>query len=142
MPPDISLSGLKIWISGRQFENSTDFWDANWLVVTIGCSSDFSEVVVQGPIIHLSEMEQWMFELQKLNKTIRGEAKLNCMESEFDASIRLDKTGSGSLAVFITPDNLNERHEFTFSVDQSYLPALIRALQTILTKYPIKGSGP
>jgi len=60
--PDISLSGLKIWISGRQFEDSTDFWDANWLVITAHCSSYFSEVIIQGPIIHLSELELWMSE--------------------------------------------------------------------------------
>ena len=139
--PDISMSGLKIWISGRQFENSTDFWDANWLIVTAQCSSSCSEVVAQGPIIHLSEVEQWISELQKLKKTIHGKAKLNCMEPELDVSIMLDKKGSGSLAVFITPDHLNEQHDFTFSVDQSYLPSLIRELQTILAKYPIKGSS-
>ncbi len=140
--PDISLSGLKIWISGRQFEDSTDFWDANWLVITAHCSSYFSEVIIQGPIIHLSELELWMSELQKLNETIRGEADLNCMEPELSASIRLDKNGSGALTVFITPDNMNEQHRFTFAVDQSYLPSLIRELQTVLTKYPIKGNCP
>lgn len=138
--PDISLSGLKIWISGRQFENSTDFWDANWLVVTAQCSSSCSKVVVQGPIIHLSEVDQWLSELQTLKETLHGEAKLSCMEPELEARIKLDKMGSGSLAVSLTPDHLNERHDFTFSVDQSYLPSLIRELQTILTNYPIKGS--
>ncbi|MDM8556154.1 hypothetical protein QUF75_15625 [Desulfococcaceae bacterium HSG7] len=140
--PDISLSGLKIWISGRQFEDSTDFQDANWLVVTARCSSYFSEVLTQGPIIHLSELELWMAELLKLNETICGEADLNCMEPELSASIRLDKNGSGTLTVFITPDNMNEQHRFTFAIVQSYLPSLIRELQTVLTKYPIKGSCP
>ncbi|MDM8556099.1 hypothetical protein QUF75_15350 [Desulfococcaceae bacterium HSG7] len=140
--PDISLSGLKIWIAGRQFEGSTDFWDANWLVVTARCSSYFSEVLTQGPIIHLSELELWMAELLKLNETICGEAVLNCMEPELSSSIRLNKNGSGTLTVFITPDNINEHHRFTFAVDQSYLPSLIRELQTVLTKYPIKGNCP
>ena len=136
--PDIALSGLKIWISGRQFENATDFWDANWLVVTAQCASAHSEVVARGPIIHLSELENWKSALQKLHETIQGEAGLNCMEPELDVSIKLDGMGAGSVAVSITPDNLTERHDFIFSIDQSYLPPLIRALQAILRTYPIK----
>src|SRR5882724_344446 len=29
--PDIKLSGLQIWVHGRQFPNATDYWDGNWL---------------------------------------------------------------------------------------------------------------
>jgi len=64
------------------------------------------------------------------------------MEPELAASIRLNKNGSGTLTVFITPDNMNEQHSFTFAVDQSYMPSLIGELHTVLTKYPIKGSCP
>ena len=138
--PDISVSGLKIWISGRQFEDSTDYWDANWLVVTVHCSSDWSQVCAQGPIIHSAEIEKWLSELKNLEKRIHGEANLNCTEPELDVSIKLDKKGSGTLSVSITPDNLIEQHDFLFSIDQSYLPSLIRELRNVLKKYPIRES--
>ncbi len=139
--PDISVAGLKIRIAGRQFEHSTDFWDANWLVITVQCSSSCSNVVTQGPIIHLSEIERWMSELQEMNETLAGEARLNCMEPELDVSLTLDgTTGAGSLTVCITPDHLTERHEFIFPIDQSYLPALIGELRSILKQYPITGA--
>jgi hypothetical protein len=141
-PPDISLSGLKIWISGRQDEDSTDFWDANWLLVTAHCSSVSCNVVTQGPIIHLSEVEHWISDLQKLQNNIHGETMLSCMEAVLEICVKLDTRGSGSLDVFIIPDQLNEKHEFTFSFDQSYLPSLIRELQIILNEYPIKGIRP
>lgn len=139
--PDISLAGLKLWVAGRQFEHSTDFWDANWLVVTVQCSSSYSNVAAQGPIIHLSEIEQWISELQKLSKRLAGEARLNCMETELNVKMTLDgRTGAGSLRVCITPDYLTERHEFIFPIDQSYLPKLIGELQNILKQYPITGA--
>ena len=74
-PPDISLSGLKIWTSGRQDEDSTDFWDANWLVVTAHCSSIFCQVITHGPIMHLSEVEHWISDLQRLHNNLHGEAR-------------------------------------------------------------------
>jgi len=140
--PDITLAGLKLWIERRQFEDTTDYWDANWLIVTLHCSSAFAQAVFKGPIIHLSELERWRSELEKLDMTLRGEARLNCMEPELSACILLDRYGSGSLKVDITPDNRNERHEFTFAFDQSYLPKLISELDAIQMKYPIKGTMP
>ena len=32
--PDIKLAGLQIWVHGRQFPDSDDYWDGNWLYVT------------------------------------------------------------------------------------------------------------
>jgi len=137
--PDISISGLTIWISGRQFDNAKDFWDANWLMITARCVAVGSEVIAQGPIIHLSEVAQWVTDLEALRRTVQGEIRLSCMEPELEMGITLDKTGSGSFFVSMTPDNVNQRHDFTFPVDQSYLPALIAELQAVLCKYPIKG---
>ena len=138
--PDITFSGFKVWISGRQFPQSSDYWDGNWLLVTAFCESPGAQVWTQGPIIHLSEIEHWLKGLKELISTVRGEAELACMEPELGAKVTLDKLGRGSLAVCITPDHLNEHHAFTFDADQSFLPGVIRNLENILDKYPIKGS--
>lgn len=136
--PDISFSGLEIWISGRQFPESTDYWDANWLAVTAHCASKGSQVWVQGPILHLSEIQHWLSRLKELHKTIEGETELPSMEPELDVNVSLNKLGHGSLVVNITPDHLNEHHEFTFEVDQSFLPAVIKNLEDVLNRHPIK----
>jgi len=138
--PDLSFSGFKLWISGRQFPEASDFWDGNWLMVSAHCESMGAKVWAQGPIIHLSEILHWLNGLKELNKTVEGEAELPCMEPELRAKVVLDKLGRGSLFVTITPDHLKEHHRFTFSVDQSYLPVVIKDLQRVLDKYPIKGN--
>jgi hypothetical protein len=38
--PDLKIFGLCVWIHGRQFESSVDFWDGNWLRATAICSSE------------------------------------------------------------------------------------------------------
>jgi hypothetical protein len=31
--PDMQLGSLAIWVRGREFSGSEDYWDANWLSV-------------------------------------------------------------------------------------------------------------
>lgn len=139
--PDITFSGFKVWILGRQFPGTSDYWDGNWLTVIACCESPGAQVWTDGPIIHLSEIESWIRSLKELNNTLQGDAELTCMEPELGAKVTLDKLGHGSLVVYITPDHINEHHEFTFEVDQSFLPGVIRNLESILNKYPIKGQA-
>ena len=136
--PDIACSGLSIWILGREFPDAQDEWDGNWLRVVILCRMADSQTSVLGSIIDLPELCSWNSELKKLQKNISGEAELYCMEPEFSARICLDKLGAGSLYVQITPDHLKERHEFTFEVDQSYLPQLIHGIDAVLEKFPVR----
>jgi hypothetical protein len=35
--PNLELEGLQIWVHGRQFPDSNDYWDGNWLRVTAHC---------------------------------------------------------------------------------------------------------
>ena len=138
--PDLSFSGFKMWIFGRQFPESSDSWDGNWLVARAFCESIGSQTLVQGPIIHLSEIHQWLADLKKLHAAVQGEAALQCMEPYLKAKVVLDKIGNGELIVNITPDHLKEKHEFIFEVDQSYLPKVISDLKAIIENYPIKGT--
>ena len=138
--PNIHFSGLKMWISGRQFPNSSDYWDGNWLNATACCESMASLVWTQGSIIHLSEIDKWLNALKELNRTVHGEAELPCIETELRAKVVLDELGNGCLTVNITPNNLEESHRFTFEVDQSFLPGVIRSLESVLDRYPIRGN--
>jgi hypothetical protein len=35
--PDLRVAGLRVWIHGRQFPDSQDYWDGNWLNATAYC---------------------------------------------------------------------------------------------------------
>jgi hypothetical protein len=137
--PDLELSGLQIWIHGRQFPDSADYWDGNWVNVTTHCGAQDASVWTSGPIIHLSEIAHLLQGAREMNTSLKGTATLPCMEPELAVELRADGLGHIEMIVEITPDNLSQEHKFTFEIDQTYLPSLISSCQTILRNYPIKG---
>lgn len=136
--PDIKLAGLSIWVHQRQFPNSTDYWDGNWLVVTASCEASGAIVWTKGPIIHLPEIERLMTSAQQMHASLSGTAELGCIEPELD--FRLNMTGQGriEMEVNITSDHLVQEHCFRFELDQSYLPKLVNDCAKVLAKYPVK----
>lgn len=136
--PNIKLQSLRIWVHGRQFPHKTDFWDGNWLQVTVDCTSKGAEVTINGPLIHLSELEAWLTAAEKLHTTMIGEANLDCMEPELKVKLVGNKLGKIFMTVDITPDNVFQQHIFRSEIDQSYLPELIAECRGILASYPIR----
>ena len=138
--PDLKLEGLQIWVHGRQFPDLHDYWDGNWLQVTAHCGETGASVFATGSIIHLSELDRWRSETEALLKNLNGEAKLNCMEPNLAASLKAVSLGHITFEVSITPDQMTQRHWFQFSIDQTYLPPLVKQCRAILEAYPIRGS--
>lgn len=137
--PDIKIAGLSIWIHSRQFPDETDYWDANWLNVTVHCGEQGSDVTVNGNIIHLSEISQLLSGAIKLNKSLEGKAEMLCTEPELSVELEAEKLGHINMTVNITPDHLHQTHTFIFEIDQSYLTKLVSECETTLEKYPIIG---
>ena len=137
--PDIEIAGLRIWIHGRQFPNSQDYWDGNWLHVTVHCSAKGADVRCDGNIIHLSEVAHLLSGIETLYRDLQGKAELPCMEPELWIEIMAMSLGQMEMVVKITPDNLSQKHEYLFHIDQSHLPGLISDCQSILRKYPLRG---
>jgi len=79
-PPTLEIDQLRIWIRGREFPSSLDFWDGNWLDITAHCSAGGADVWVSGPFLHLSELQSWFESTYQLNETLAGEAVLKCIE--------------------------------------------------------------
>jgi hypothetical protein len=138
--PDLKLEGLQIWIHGRQFPDSGDYWDGNWLRVTANCGGNGASVFATGSIIHLSELDRWLVETEELLKNLDGDAKLACMEPALSVTLKSGSLGHITMEVSITPDHMTQRHWFQFEIDQSYLPLFVKQCQSILQAYQIKGS--
>jgi hypothetical protein len=136
--PDLVIAGLKIWIHGRQFPDSTDYWDGNWLRVTAYCNSPNAMVKTGGPIIHLGEISGLLKGCEQLYSSLNGEAGLDCMEQELNVKLRAESGGSIKTKISVISNRLRDSHEFTYDIDQSYLPAIISACSNILEKYPIR----
>lgn len=139
--PDLELAGLQIWIHNRQFPNSGDYWDVNWINVTVHCGAQGSNVWVQGNFIHLSEISQFLSGVENINRDLKGKAELSCMEPHLYLKLEIKSLGHIEMEVDLTPDHLSQQHKFTFEIDQNYLPSIITSCKKILEQYPIKGKS-
>ncbi len=136
--PDLTFAGFQLWVFGRQFPQSKDYWDGNWVVVRAVCDAQASRVEARGSFIHLPELGAWRSALRRLHRRVEGEAELKCIEPNLSAKVVLDKKGTGTFTVRITPDHMMEDHRFTFAVDQSYLPTVVNQLTILLKKHPVR----
>ena len=139
--PSISIGPLKIWISSRQFPNSQDYWDVNWLNVTALCEGEGSRVKTTGAFIHLGELQKWKEDLQEFQRTLNGSVELPTIEPTLQIKFAARQSGTGHLdcEIELTGDHMSESHRFLFDIDQSYLPGLISQLSAVLREYPIQG---
>jgi L-fucose mutarotase/ribose pyranase (RbsD/FucU family) len=136
---DLCIETFELWILGRQFPSSEDYWDGNWLDVLARCSGESSMVETGGSILHLSELQKFLNESKQMYNTLSGKAHLDCMEPNINLKIGMKNRGQCELVVSITPYHLYEKHSFIFDLDQTYLPPLISSLEFIINSYPLKG---
>jgi hypothetical protein len=99
-----------------------DYWDGNWLQVTVHCAAPGARVWVTGPILHVPEVAHFLRGIEALHASLQGEATLPCMEPELAVTLTAERLGHITMVVAITPDHLAQAHRFTFHLDQSYLP--------------------
>ena len=92
-PPQIRLAGLQIWVHSRQFPESDDYWDGNWINVTAHCGAKGADVWTSGSIIHLPEIKRWADACEKMHATLSGEANLECMEPWLLVELRMRCNG-------------------------------------------------
>jgi hypothetical protein len=134
--PDLKLEGLSIWALARQFPNSEDYWDGNWITIHARVEAPGARVDLQGPCLRSDEVEGLLDGLETLNRDLKGVAQLACMEPMLNVKVTCGSLGH--IQVEITPDHLTQIHRFEFSSDQTYLASAMRGCRNILAKYPVK----
>ncbi|WP_427551556.1 WapI family immunity protein [Methylomonas sp. MS20] len=136
--PDLKIAGLHLWVHGREFPQSEDYWDGNWLRVTAYCLYPNSSVRTHGSIVHLGEIAGLLRETESLYKTLQGQAALQCMEPYLGIELLAQTGGHIRVKISITPDHMTETHSYTDNIDQSYLPPIVAGCQAILAKLPLR----
>lgn len=139
-PANIRLAEFQIWVHGRQFPQSQDCWDGNWLNITAHCGARSASVWTSGAILTLPEIDHWADACEVMYRTLSGEANLECIEPELCVELKAGSLGHILIKVEITPDHMTQEHTFLFELDQSYLPDLIRDCRKVLVDYPIRGN--
>ncbi len=135
---DIRCGHLSIWILRRQFPDETDYWDGNWLDVVAHCGDQGASVTVSGSILHLGEIKQWVDELEVMNETLKGSARLPTIEPNLSISLECNDLGQITATCQITPDQLRQSHEFIFDIDQSYLNGILSQCRRVLNEYVVR----
>jgi hypothetical protein len=136
--PDLEILGLRLWVHGRQFPQSKDYWDGNWLIVTARCSYPQSSVCAHGSIVHLGEIYGLLHATEILYQTLRGQAELCCIEPNLAVELLAQTGGHIRVKISITPEHLSESHSYTDGFDQTYLPPIIAGCKAILAKFPLR----
>lgn len=136
--PDISFRGLSLWVRGREFPDTSDYWDGNWLVIRARMEASGAWVECSGPILMTADVERFRDGLKVMADTLAGEATLTGLEPGINVTLKMRTRGKIEGAVEITPDHLNQQHRFTVDADQSYLSALISSCDMILDRFPVK----
>jgi len=134
------LGSLAIWVRGREFSDSQDYRDANWLSVLVQVDAAYAVVQAEGPIFHAGELSDLVEGCRRLYRDMIGELAFDAIEPHFRLKLALNARGQLDVGVDLTADQLTQTHHFEFALDQSYLPAFIAGGENVLERFPIKGS--
>jgi hypothetical protein len=138
--PDLQIADLQIWIQGRQFPDSSDYWDGNWLYCTLHCGSPDSDVWLRkDPFIHVPELQRFYRSLTDFLHSKSGTARLETMEDNLTLTLEAANSQDIRMDVFITPNAPVEDHHYALNVSHEQVEELLRQLNDILRHYPIKG---
>lgn len=136
--PALTCGILQVWIISRQFPDSKDYWDGNWLNIIAQCSDEGATVIIRGSFIHLRDIATWRSHLIKMNKSLKGSAELAPLEPNLYLKLECNNLGHIAVDCQITPDHMTQRHSFEFGSDQTFLKHYIKQCDDILKQYPIR----
>jgi hypothetical protein len=99
-----------------------------------------ASVWATGAILDSVGLVRFRDELERLHKTLSGEAVLESHEPNVKVRVAAsDSAGHICVRAEITPDHLAQGHWFDFEIDQSYLPATVAQLEAVLAQFPVRG---
>jgi len=140
--PDLKIAGLQLWVHGRQFPDSMDYDDGNWLRVTAHCGASGASIWVSGAILMVTDLLGFAQQCDGLGGGRNEEAQLRPLEPELRVVIRpSDTLGHFTMCVHITPDHLKQKHSLEFEIDQTYLAEIVRQCRAITAAYPARGQA-
>lgn len=132
--PDLKVAGFQLWVHGRQFPESQDYYDGNWLRVTAHCGRLGASVWAQGAILMVTDIAGFGDQCAAILERKTKSATLDSFEPELKVSLETaDRLGHIRTQIKITPDNLAQSHWFEFEVERSArLNPKLRALESFL----------
>lgn len=107
--PNLRFAGFSLWVLGREFPDSHDFWDGNWLLVRARMEAPDGCVEARGPIIHASALEAFANQLALLDAALIGDAALDCIAPDLHIAFCGERLGRVVAAIWIAADHMTQR---------------------------------
>jgi hypothetical protein len=130
---------VEIDVLAREYPNSSDYWDGNWVISTVkveipGYYVDFNAS------LRTDDIRDFVNDLKLMNRHLSGKAILKNLDSFIHFEGEMNKLGhiewSGETCY---PGGSGALLTFEFVSNQSYLEGLIKELEDITYVYPVIG---
>ena len=135
--PSLALGGLRVWVVGRAFPDSAEWWDRDLLKVRAECRAPGSAVTATGAILRSDEIADLLAGMEAMHKWESKSFDWNPREPNL--SVKLE--GGLTVQVDITPDHMMQQHRFRFHLDLTYLLEPIGQCRQILRSFPVTVGG-
>jgi hypothetical protein len=118
-----------------------DYWDANWVT----CEVEIAAGGFRGAFpanLRSEEFRAFLEEAESLSRTLDGAASFSTMEGQLAFALAGD--GKGHVRVqgeAVDAPGSDNRLQFSFDIDQTYLPQICRSLEVILAAFPVVGTA-
>ncbi len=140
MTAEVRIEGLSLEVTGYQFPDAAEYWDANWLMVRARLEAPGCRLDHAGPFLRSDELARFAATLAQLDAGSADAARLDPMEPQLSLHIeRRGRLGRLTVTAGLTPDPQTQAHRVTFDSDLSHLPPLCVRLRALLTRYPVRG---
>jgi hypothetical protein len=136
--PDISLGHFSLWVVARQFPDSQDEWDGNWLIVRARFGDGDASAETSGPVLDTVAMFTFRRDLLELLRNGHGYAALASLEPDVSVEVDTPSPGGRPRVGVTFFSNQDETRELEFEVDRDELLALIGQLDAVLLRFPVR----
>src|SRR5262245_2721006 len=131
--PDFEIGPLGIWIRGPL--DAGGLGSGEWLDVLIQVTAAGAVVQAEGSILTVGELAAIVDGCRRLHETLSGRFEVETLEGQLRFAAAIDAKGHVALEIELTPDVALQRHRFEVVLDQSYLPAVVRAGEETLRRF-------
>ncbi len=131
---------LSITVRGRAYRQSQDYWDGNWLLVTVVIRAGKFSGEIAG-MLRAEELQKLRDDLREFQRTLSGSVSYETAEEWLSLQIEADTLGSIALSGTISDDVSDSYNtlEFTLEGDQTFLASPLQQLEQVMQAYPVIG---
>ncbi|MDN7246213.1 WapI family immunity protein [Planococcus shenhongbingii] len=132
---------LEIDVLRRNYPDSRDYWDANWVASII-------HLEIPGYVVHFEadlrtdELKEFVDGLRDMNERLHGTAILKNLDNYIHLTGSMNPLGKISwILETLYPVGTGAQLSCDFESDQSYLRILIDELDAVLEAFPVIGKA-